>query len=114
MRTPPQPVAIVPAAPLLLPGIALGVISILGISKNRSEREKFLSMTWFDPPEDDDADGCVLIGEEAAPDGKQWFVCSEPSGADMECEKVDNYGSPKLVDRDTSDYLCKQPKVNPA
>ena len=45
-----------------------------------------------------------LIGEEAAADGKSWFLCQSPAeGAD--CEPVESFGGGE------EELLCKVPKA---
>jgi len=100
------------AAPLALPVVVAGVAGMLrNMKKQSEEREAFYNMDWADAAETDGEDGCILIGEEAADDGKQWFVCTESTSGD--CEVIAEYGSPGMTASDPAEesYLCKQPKV---
>ena len=100
-------------APAQAAALGLGVgVSILTWLRqlNRYEEQAAIlsSVQWteaVDGLEDDDADACVLIGEEVAQEGRRWFACKHPPGddSDMECTKNES------IVADT--WLCKEPKT---
>ena len=113
---PPLPVAMVlpMAIPIAAP-IAVAALAGLKIlnSNREKKREAFYTMNWAPAPEGDVVEeGCVLIGEEVATDGEQWFVCTEPQ-SDGACEPIAEYGSPGMVPGSTEhdEYLCKHKKM---
>jgi len=72
----------------------------------------FAGMTWADPSFEEEQDGCLLLGEEASPDGKQWFLCSQPSpDPGVECVK-DMLSVDAVARTYEASYLCKAPKVS--
>eukprot|EP00900_Chrysochromulina_parva_P003186 jgi/Chrpa1/12869/Chrysochromulina_OHIO_Genome00001049-RA len=104
------PMAIPIAAPMAV--AALAGLKILN-SNREKKREAFYTMNWAPAPEGDVVEeGCVLIGEEVAVDGEQWFVCTEPQ-SDGACEPIAEYGSPGMVPGSTQhdEYLCKHKKM---
>jgi len=107
----PAPSMVIPA----LPAVAVAGAGLVAWNVRRQNKEKdaFFNMEWAEPS-DTDGDGCVLIGEENAEDGKAWFVCNEPSNNN--CEEIANYGEPATLGsrKESPDYLCKEPKVRPA
>ena len=90
---------------------AVGVAAAAAAMRAMLQAEKKASFAQID-----EDDVCVLLGEEAAADGKQWFECSSPKPG-MECSKTDDFVVPvqsqtcvrhhRIVDS----YLCKAPKV---
>jgi len=72
-------------------------------------------MTWADPLfEEEEDDGCMLLGEETSADGKQWFLCSEPSSdPNVECTK-DMLSVDAMSRTYEATYLCKAPKARAA
>jgi hypothetical protein len=107
-----EPLAILPAVPLAVPGIALGALAIFGVRRATKERETFLSMEWNDSAEAVGSEGCVLIGEETVENGKSWFVCAEESDdPNVECESVSSFGNPRVSASTDDEYLCKAPKA---
>jgi len=95
----------------LVPGIAVASLAVAGALRQRKQareqEEAFYSMQWTAPPDTDSGEACVLIGEEAATDGRQWFACTEPDPS-IECELVSNNPA------ESPEYLCKAPKVSDA
>jgi len=101
-----------PAIPIAVPAAAVIVASAVGIRKSINAEQAFFSMNWMDTSDADDDEACVLLGEEAMEDGKQWFVCKEPAGEGMDCESVAGFGNPGgLAQHDNAQYLCKTAKV---
>lgn len=103
-----SPTMLLPAVPAAAPFAAagLGLLTLLGIRRASRERENFFSIKWNDDS-GVEAGGyaCVLIGEEKAADGKQWFLCTDDAyieGAD--CTAVGGLGADE-------DKLCKVPKT---
>ena len=77
-------------------------------SPQNEERERFFSMDWKDSADADEADSCVILGEETVPNGKVWYVCSEKADdPTMDCSPVEGWGSPTLV-AGGGEWLCKQ------
>ena len=108
-RSRPVDMMLPAAAPFL--ALAAGAATVMQMRKNKEERDSFFAMSWSDTVDSTADEGCVLIGEEAAEGGKQWFVCSEPDEG-KECEEVSSYGAPALNGEAVApEYLCKQPKV---
>ena len=100
LRAPP-PKAALPLVPIV--GLLSGV-TLAGLRKASRERDFFYGMNWSGEAEDSDGEACVLIGEEAAADGKSWFLCQSPvEGAD--CEPVESFGGGE------EELLCKVPKA---
>lgn len=107
-----EPLAVLPAVPLAVPGIALGALALLGARRATKERETFLSMEWNEAAGEVGDDGCVLIGEETIDNGKAWFVCtSESDDPNVECESVSTFGNPRVSASSEDEYLCKAPKM---
>ena len=78
------------------------------MDSQREERERFFGMEWKEPAENDEADACVILGEETVPNGKTWYVCSEKSDdPNMDCSPVDGWGNPTLS-ANRGEWLCKQ------
>jgi len=57
-------------------------------------------------------EACVLIGEEASKEGKQWFVCTDSASvAGADCKPVEGWGNGSAKD---GEKLCKVPKLGEA
>ena len=97
----PPPKAALPLVPIV--GL-LSVATLAGLRKASRERDNFYSMDWSGEAEDSDGEACVLIGEEAAADGKSWFLCQSPA-AGADCEPVESFGGGE------EELLCKVPKA---
>lgn len=50
-------------------GVGVAAVSFRQFQKSEEEAQKFATMKWAETPESEEGDGCVLLGEEAAPDG---------------------------------------------
>ena len=103
----PAAIAALPVAPVV-GSAAIGTMALLGIRRQRQEQKAFFSMEWNQNVEDEDAEECVILGEETAGNGKIWYVCNEKSeDSNMDCQPVSGYGNPDSQD---DQWLCKQPK----
>eukprot|EP00316_Scyphosphaera_apsteinii_P016929 CAMPEP_0119298864 /NCGR_PEP_ID=MMETSP1333-20130426/994_1 /TAXON_ID=418940 /ORGANISM="Scyphosphaera apsteinii, Strain RCC1455" /LENGTH=186 /DNA_ID=CAMNT_0007300081 /DNA_START=13 /DNA_END=574 /DNA_ORIENTATION=- len=86
----------------------VGIFAVVRGAVTQAKASKTLAtMTWADVSDVNDADACVLIGEEAEEDGRSWFACSDvPQDSDVECTLNDtNPNSPIAT------WLCKAPRV---
>ena len=102
---------LVPALPAIAPFAfaGLGALTLLGIRKASQERDTFFSMNWNADAGEAEDEACVLIGEEAKEDGKQWFVCKDDASVDgADCAPVEGWGNGGAQD---GEKLCKVPKI---
>ena len=59
----PAAIAALPVAPVV-GSAAIGTMALLGIRRQRQEQKAFFSMEWNQNVEDEDAEECVILGEE--------------------------------------------------
>ena len=100
--------ALMPVAAQCAPAVALSAFALLGIRRARREERAFFSIDWRTDisAEEEEAEACVVIGEETVQNGKVWYVCSEKM-PDEDCTPVAGWGNPDHLD---DQWLCKQPK----
>lgn len=105
----PPPSLLLPAAPLAA-ATGLGLLTLISFQRAKVERDSFFSISWNQDSQDAEEDACVLIGEEAASDGKQWFVCTSDAQLDgADCTLVQGWGNAAAKD---GEKLCKVPKAS--
>jgi hypothetical protein len=100
---------VVPAVPAVA-SVATAAYALLRARRVHNEEKAFFSMDWKDIPEDDDGEGCMMLGEETVPNGKVWWVCHEKSDDPrMECSSIDGeWGNPGGMGEE---FLCKEKKI---